>query len=165
MKTNRILALLSVCGLFTGTVTLNMVANYRHNGSCQDGTCGRQHCGTCHSHRRACGSCPTGHTYSSSCEEKPVCEKMVPVRTAPCKQCDTVTTCNYTCPTDYYKAGTCKAAESDSRVGTAQQDSDGAMYTNGSAAAATTEEEVVVAEEESKPAKGSKRYSKKMKNQ
>jgi hypothetical protein len=169
MKTNRILTLLSVCGLFAGSATI--VANYhnhesRRDGSCSTGTCGKSHCHTC---RKSCGSCPTGHTYSSSCEEKPVCERMVPVHTPPCKQCNTETTCSYTCPTEYYKAGTCKEAESKSRVAVADQDEDGKRYTTPSAAAAVAvDEETLPVEEtkssETKSSKHSTRSSRMNKN-
>jgi hypothetical protein len=66
MKTNRILTLLSVCSLFAGTATLNMVANYRHeHGSCHDGSCGRSTCGTCHRHN----SCPVDTYEAGTCKE------------------------------------------------------------------------------------------------
>jgi len=161
MKTNRILALLSVCGLFAGTATLNMVANYRHE-SCS--TCGKHGCRE-HNHHNRCGSCPTEHTHSYACDEKPRCQKMVPVHVAPCKQCDTVTTCSYTCPTDYYKAGTCKEGESKSHVGVAEQDADGRMYASGAAATVAADEEVAPAVEEETTKSSKRSRSRKMKNQ
>jgi len=85
MKTNKLVALLTVCGLFAGSAS--MVA-HTHNGSCR----------TCNDR---CATCPQKHEHT--CEPKPTCVKYVEAYHAPCKQC--TTNCNYTCPVGYETRG------------------------------------------------------------
>lgn len=115
MKTNKLVALLTVCGLFAGSTSVMVAHNHNHGGSCR----------SCNDNK--CQTCPREHT--NYCEAKPTCEKVVcsTVTHAPCKNCST--TCSYTCPVGYEKAGVAQEEMSDVKV--AAQDGDWVDQTEG----------------------------------